>query len=84
MIRPENTTRKIDALGRLTIPKAIRDRMSIGENDDIAFYSLNQDGVEYICLTKSGGVDPKFLAARAVLEELGVSVPTELEAACQQ
>lgn len=83
MIRPENTSRKIDGLGRITIPKSIRDRMMIGENDDLAFYTMYLDGVEYICLTKSGGVDPKFLAARAVLEELGVSVPAELEAACQ-
>lgn len=83
MIRPENTTRKIDALGRITIPKSIRDRMLIGENDDLAFYTLSQDGVEYICLTKNGGVDPRYLAARSVLEELGIKVPVELEAACQ-
>ena len=28
-IRPENTTRKIDALGRVTIPKGLRDRMGL-------------------------------------------------------
>jgi AbrB family looped-hinge helix DNA binding protein len=83
MIRFENTSRRIDALGRITIPKAIRDRMFITENDDLAFYTLTLDGVEYVCLTKSGGVDPKYFAARAVLEELGVEIPAELEAACQ-
>ena len=49
-IRPENTTRKIDALGRVTIPKGLRDRMGLHENDDMELFTMESGGREYICL----------------------------------
>ena len=44
-IRPENTTRKIDALGRVTIPKGMRDRMGIRENDDMELFTMESGGI---------------------------------------
>lgn len=83
MMKPENTTRKIDALGRITLPKGLRDRMFLNTDDELELFTTTHDGKEYICLTKSNGVDPKYLAAKSVLEELGSRIPVELEAACK-
>lgn len=83
MIKPENTSRKLDTLGRITLPKSLRDRMSLKTDDEVEFFTMEQNGREYICLAKSNGIDPKFLAAKAVLEELGSRVPVELETACK-
>ena len=83
MIRPENTTRKIDSLGRVTLPKGLRDRMFIEDTDELEIYTMEAEGKEFICLTKINGVDPKFLAARQVLLELGADIPIELEEVCK-
>ena len=34
-IIPENTSRKIDSLGRITLPKGLRDRLSLVEGTDL-------------------------------------------------
>jgi bifunctional DNA-binding transcriptional regulator/antitoxin component of YhaV-PrlF toxin-antitoxin module len=82
MLRPENATRKIDSLGRVTLPKGMRDRMFIADTDELEFFTMMADGREYICMAKVSSVDPKYLAARSVLEEMGVEIPEKLEAAC--
>lgn len=35
---PENTTRKIDSLGRISFPKGIRDRFEIETSEDFEWY----------------------------------------------
>ena len=48
----ENTTRKVDSLGRVSIPKSMRDRLDIQTNDEVEFYLLNNDdGEQFVCLT---------------------------------
>ena len=39
-LQPENTSRKLDSLGRVVIPKALRDKYGINENDEIYFYTI--------------------------------------------
>lgn len=75
---PENTRRKVDSLGRIVIPKSMRDRFNIKENDELEFLSLEVDGVYYVCITNGKTVDPRYRTAALVLEELGEDVPQSL------
>lgn len=48
-IMPENTTRKIDSLGRIGVPKGIRNRMKLEINQEMEFFTLRfEDGEEYV------------------------------------
>lgn len=75
----ENDSRKIDSLGRVTIPKSMRNRMGLREGDEMWFFSLVDDnGLEYIAMTNQVGEDYRKAIARKVLEELGLEVPAVL------
>lgn len=77
----ENTTRKVDSLGRVSIPKSMRDRLDIQTNDEVEFYLLNADnGEQFVCLTNHKSSTNKYETAAQVLEELGIEIPEELEA----
>ena len=77
-IRPENTTRKIDALGRVTIPKGMRDRMGIRENDDMELFTMESGGREYICLASAQAMQDRYKLAASLLEELNIAIPADL------
>ena len=77
-IRPENTTRKIDALGRVTIPKGMRDRMGIRENDDMELFTMESGGREYICLASAQVMQDRYKLAASLLEELNIAIPADL------
>ena len=71
----ENQNRKVDNLGRVTIPKSIRDRFGWTQNDDIEFYTMNN---EFIVLSKKEMRDRRYDIAIEVLEELGIEIPKAL------
>ena len=76
----ENTSRKVDSLGRVSIPKSMRDRLDINEGDEVEFYLLNADnGEQFVCLTNHRPGANKYENAVKVLEELGLDIPKELE-----
>lgn len=77
MLIPENTSRKIDALGRITIPKGLRDRMSLVENSELELFTANIDNRQCICL--AAPVDPEEDTKRAIeyLKEKGYTVILE-------
>lgn len=76
----ENTTRKVDSLGRVSIPKGMRDRLEINTNDEVEFYLLNNDdGEQFVCLTNHKPGANKYENAAKVLSELGLDIPEELE-----
>lgn len=76
----ENTTRKVDSLGRVSIPKSMRDRLNIETNDEVEFYLLNADnGEQFVCLTNHKVANSRYETAAAVLTELGLDIPEELE-----
>ena len=76
----ENTTRKVDSLGRVSIPKGMRDRLEINTNDEVEFYLLNaDDGEQYVCLTNHKAQNNRYEIAAQVLAELGFDIPEELE-----
>lgn len=54
VLTKENATRKIDSLGRVSIPKGMRDRFGLSVNDEVEFFALNADDGQYICLRKAG------------------------------
>ena len=77
---PENTTRKIDSLGRISFPKGIRDRFEIETSEDFEWYvGTTTEGDQYIVMRRNAfSVDPKYRIAAEVLEELGCEMPDEL------
>jgi len=75
----ENTTRKVDSLGRVSIPKSMRDRLNIAYEDEMEFYLLDYKGERYVCMTNHKDSAPdKYKIAADVLDELGIDVPIDL------
>lgn len=75
----ENTSRKVDSLGRVSIPKSLRDRLVINPEDMVNFYLLeDDDGRQYVCFTNKAEINPKYQLAANVLAELGLEVPDEI------
>lgn len=73
----ENTTRKIDALGRVSIPKSLRDRLSISPEDNVEFFMLEDDeGNQYVCFRNTAGME--YSEAAKTLQKLGLEVPDAL------
>lgn len=73
----ENTTRKVDSLGRVSIPKSIRDRFEIKPNDEMEFSVCYQGSKIYICLNKREDFSKEEIIA-AELEAMGYEVPEKL------
>ena len=73
----ENTVRKLDGLGRLSIPKSLRDRFNINPNDEIEFSVCYNGDMTYICLNKKNDTTKAEILA-AELEALGIDPPGEL------
>ena len=74
----ENTTRKVDSLGRVSIPKSMRDRLMIKEGDELEFYILRDGENQYVTLGKPCPAVAKYAKAVEVLEELDLDVPDAL------
>ena len=76
---PENTSRKIDGLGRITIPKGLRDRMFLEEGSDLELFTAIIDGRQCICMASPIDDDQKLREAVAAFVECGVEVPENLQ-----
>ena len=74
MMIPENTSRKIDSLGRLVVPKGLRERFGLQADDEMEFYTSGK----FICIAKKEDEGEKKELARKLLEELGVEIPEGL------
>ena len=76
----ENVSRKLDSLGRISIPKAIRQRLCIEDLSEVDFYTMEDDnGVQYIGMSSHQENNVRFKVAAEVLQELGLPIPKELE-----
>ena len=77
----ENTTRRIDSLGRIGVPKGIRNRMRLEVNQEMEFFTLRYDGKEYVAfapVTTEESVDEKYIQVADLLSELGLDIPDEI------
>lgn len=78
-LQSENTSRKVDSLGRVSIPKSLRDRLMIKTEDLVNFFLLeDDDGRQYVCFTNKAEINPKYQVAAEVLVELGLEIPDEI------
>lgn len=71
----ENQSRRIDNLGRVTIPKPMRDRLGWDVNTDVEFYTMDDN---YVVVSRGKMRDNRYDAAIELLEELGLPVPEKL------
>lgn len=77
MLIPENTTRKLDALGRITLPKGLRDRMFMGDNEELELYTANIDGRQCVCLCKTVNEEDEIQQAIEYLSGKGYIIEKE-------
>lgn len=66
-MKSENVTRKLDTLGRVTLPKGLRTRLGIPEGAEMEIFTHEMDGITYICLAD---VNAKNNSVQALLEEM--------------
>ena len=78
MMNNEFNFKKVDATGRVTIPKAIRERMGIREGDELEIFTTNFEGRDFVCFGKAVE-NARYKMAAEVLAELGLEVPEELK-----
>ena len=77
----ENVSRKIDSLGRISIPKGLRDRLGMTTDTELNFYTLMTDkGEQMLCMAPTSFRRDRFYVAAEVLDELGLDLPKELRA----
>ena len=77
----ENTVRKVDELGRVVLPKGLRNRFNIAVGEELAFYTLTSP--EYGDLIAVGKVNPTndfddYTKAYNLLTKLRLPIPDEL------
>lgn len=71
---PENVSKKLDSLGRITLPKGLRDRMFLADNAELDIYTANIDGIHCICLAPPVDASAELEAAIKILEANGYAV----------
>ena len=74
----ENLSRKIDSLGRVSIPSGLRSRFGYQAGDEVEFKTFNAAGQDYVALCKPNGIDPKYEITWETLKELGCEIPEAL------
>lgn len=80
ILRPENVIKTVDNLGRITLPKGLRDRMYMNsDNNQLEIFTMDIDGKMYICLTSPDTVDNRLYAAAEIFKELDVPLPAEFQ-----
>lgn len=71
--------RKVDGVGRLSIPSDLRKSLKIELGDSVNFGTLKwKESPKLIVIGKDNGIDPRYKIAVEVLNELGLDVPEVL------
>ena len=75
----ENVSRKVDALGRISVPKSLRDRLEIKEGDMVEFFLLEDEDVYYVSFRKYvDETEDKYARIARLMEEVGLEIPDEI------
>lgn len=74
---PEHATRKVDNIGRITLPKGLRDRMSLQVNSKLELFTAKLDGRDCICLAKPLNEEGEIEAAVDFLVSKGFVIDGE-------
>ncbi len=78
-ITKENITRKFDATGRITLPKNLRDRLEVKEDDEMEIFTIvDDDGRVYLAMSKPFKKITQWDVARRALRQLGCPIPDRL------
>lgn len=75
----ENISRKVDSLGRVSIPSGLRSRYGLSAGDEVSFSTCTTPAADYILMSKDTGIDPKYVVATEVLADLGCEIPSQLQ-----
>ena len=70
----ENITRKLDSLGRITLPKGLRARLGVVDGAELEIFTHRFEGKDYICLTTVGTEEDQIQDLMNAMELKGVSV----------
>ena len=76
----ENTTRKIDSLGRIGVPKGIRNRFCLDINQEMDFFTMRgDDGKNYVLFTPVEVLSEaeKYERVVELMQKLELEVPEE-------
>ena len=66
-------------MGRIILPKRLREQLSLEVGTEFKFYLHNEDGDEYLCI-KVGKACDEILKAKEILERAGFEVGTRTDA----
>ena len=76
---PLDATRKLDSLGRIVIPKPLREQFHLTEGQPYQFFLHEQNGHRYLCIQCPGPNPEELSRARKLLEDSGFFVTAEDE-----
>lgn len=71
---PLGITRKVDTVGRIVIPKKLREKFRLMANREYQFFLHEEDGHQYLCFECTEPTPEELDAARRMLETRGFSV----------
>jgi len=71
---PLNMTRKIDSVGRIVIPKDLREEFRLVNGIEYQFFLHEENGHKYLCLQCPGPSEGEIERAKRLLEEQGYQV----------
>ena len=74
-----DASRKLDNLGRIVIPKDLREQFHLVQGRPYKFYLHEEEGHQYLCIQCPGPDAGELNRARQMLEDAGYFVTAEDE-----
>lgn len=82
MLKNTGYSKSIDNLGRILIPKKIRETLNITSGDSLSMYLFideTDNNTQYLCLKIPNKREEKVSTVKELLKELNVPCPKELD-----